>query len=55
MKVTPVKRNATLKTLIVFAAVTLLFFVLNLLFPLPDKIEYSTIITDDRNEVIHAF
>jgi penicillin-binding protein 1C len=55
MKVTPVKRNATLKTLIVFAAVTLLFFILNLLFPLPDKIEYSTIITDDRNEVIHAF
>jgi len=32
-----------------------LFFLLNLLFPLPDKIEYSTIITDSRGEVIHAF
>ncbi|MBI1782991.1 MAG: transglycosylase domain-containing protein, partial [Sphingobacteriales bacterium] len=32
-----------------------LFLVLNLLFPLPDKIEYSTIITDNKGEVIHAF
>lgn len=32
-----------------------LLFVLNLVFPLPDKIEYSTIITDNKGEVIHAF
>ena len=32
-----------------------LFFLLNWIFPLPDKIEYSTIITDDKGEVIHAF
>lgn len=33
----------------------ILFFLLNWIFPVPDKIEYSTIITDDNGEVIHAF
>jgi penicillin-binding protein 1C len=33
----------------------LLFLTFNFLFPLPDKIEYSTIITDNRNEVVNAF
>src|SRR5215212_4201081 len=33
----------------------LLFFLLNWIFPLPDKIEYSTIITDNKGTVIHAF
>src|SRR6201986_580071 len=33
----------------------LLFLLLNWIFPLPDRIEYSTIITDDKGEVIHAF
>jgi penicillin-binding protein 1C len=33
----------------------LLFIILNQLFPLPDKIGYSTIITDSKGEVIHAF
>ncbi|MFT3845141.1 MAG: penicillin-binding protein 1C [Lacibacter sp.] len=32
-----------------------LFFILNLSFPLPGSIEYSTIITDNKGEVIHAF
>ena len=31
------------------------FLLLNLLFPLPDKIDYSTTITDDKGEVIHAY
>jgi penicillin-binding protein 1C len=31
------------------------FLLLNWIFPLPDKIEYSTIITDDRGEIINAF
>ncbi|MBL0134016.1 MAG: penicillin-binding protein 1C [Chitinophagaceae bacterium] len=31
------------------------FFLLNLIFPLPDKVEYSTIITDDKGDVVHAF
>lgn len=33
----------------------LLFLLLNLVFPLPDRIEYSTIVTDDKGEVVHAF
>mgnify|MGYP002377639958 CR=1 FL=1 len=33
----------------------LMFAGIHLLFPLPDKIEYSTIITDNRGETIHAF
>jgi len=33
----------------------LLFFILNWIFPLPDKIEYSTIITDNKGEVVNAF
>ncbi|HKP32300.1 MAG TPA: penicillin-binding protein 1C [Chitinophagaceae bacterium] len=33
----------------------LLFFLLNWIFPVPDKIEYSTIITDNKGEVIHAY
>src|SRR3954468_24088263 len=37
------------------AGLFLLFLLLNWIFPLPDKIEYSTIITDDKGEVIHAF
>jgi penicillin-binding protein 1C len=32
-----------------------IFLVLHLLFPLSDKIEYSTIITDNKGEVIHSF
>src|SRR5687768_16458819 len=31
------------------------FLLLNLLFPLPPVPEYSTIITDNKNEIIHAF
>ena len=33
----------------------LVFFILHFIFPLPGQVEYSTIITDDRDEVIHAF
>lgn len=32
-----------------------LFFLLNWIFPVPDKIEYSTIITDNKGEVINAY
>jgi penicillin-binding protein 1C len=41
--------------LIVTACSLLLFFLLNLIFPLPDKIEYATIITDSKGEVVNAF
>ncbi len=36
-------------------ALLLLFFLLNWIFPVPDKIEYSVIVTDNRGEVIHAY
>ncbi len=45
-----------IKIFSISAAIALISFVaLNVLFPLPDKIEYSTIITDNKGEVIHAF
>src|SRR5215469_9460938 len=42
-------------TFIGIAGLFLLFLLLNWIFPLPDRIEYSTIITDDKGEIIHAF
>ncbi|HVM89572.1 MAG TPA: penicillin-binding protein 1C [Puia sp.] len=35
--------------------IVILFFLLNRIFPLPDQIEYSAVITDDNGDVIHAF
>jgi penicillin-binding protein 1C len=43
------------KLIISISILVLLFVLLNLIFPLPDQVEYSVIITDDRGEVIHAF
>jgi penicillin-binding protein 1C len=40
---------------IAILVLALLFFILNWLFPLPDKIEYSTIVTDNKGEVINAY
>jgi penicillin-binding protein 1C len=31
------------------------FFLLNRIFPLPDRVEYSTVITDRKGEVLHVF
>src|ERR1700722_5075581 len=54
-----VKRGSNKKLLkrgvIAVGGLFLLFVVLNWVFPLPDRIEYSTIVTDDKGEVIHAF
>lgn len=36
-------------------AAFLLFLLLNWIFPVPDNIDYSTIITDNKGEVIHAY
>ncbi len=33
----------------------LLFLLLNWIFPVPDRIDYSTVVTDNKGEVIHAF
>src|SRR5882762_6374933 len=43
------------RLLITVAALFILFFLFNWLFPVPSKIEYSAIITDNNGEVIHAF
>jgi penicillin-binding protein 1C len=43
------------RLLITISVIVILFILLNLIFPLPDKIEYSTIVTDSKGEVIHAF
>lgn len=43
------------KTGIGFLGLVLLFFLLHWIFPLPDKIEYSTIITDNKDEVVNAY
>src|SRR6185437_5835248 len=40
---------------LVLAGAFLIFLLLNWLFPLPDRIEYSTVITDDRGAVIHVY
>jgi penicillin-binding protein 1C len=48
--------NPFLKKLLITIVVTcLLFFLLSWIFPLPDKIAYSTIVTDSKGEVIHAY
>jgi penicillin-binding protein 1C len=39
---------------IAIGSLVILFFILNWVFPAPDKIEYSTIITDSKGEVINA-
>jgi penicillin-binding protein 1C len=45
-----------LKVLLISAAITvLLFFTFDKVFPLPDNVEYSTIITDKNGDIIHAF
>ena len=40
---------------IALLATFLLFLLLNWIFPLHDKIEYSTIVTDNKGEVVNAF
>ena len=43
------------RSLIVTVISFLVFFLLNRLFPLPNEIDYSTTITDDKGELINAF
>ena len=55
-KVTKQKILLLVKRLIIVSGCAfLLFLLLNYLFPLHDKIEYSTIITDNKGEVINAY
>ncbi|MEO6316012.1 MAG: penicillin-binding protein 1C [Chitinophagaceae bacterium] len=43
------------KLLLSVAALLVVFVVLSWIFPVPDKITYSTIITDNKGDVIHAY
>jgi penicillin-binding protein 1C len=48
------------KTLVKWLIITgvfffLLFLLLNWIFPLPDQVSYSTVITNDKGEVLHVF
>ncbi|MFT3936271.1 MAG: transglycosylase domain-containing protein [Chitinophagaceae bacterium] len=43
------------RLLMTVAGCFVLFLLLNWIFPVPTKIEYSTIITDGKGEVIHAY
>jgi penicillin-binding protein 1C len=54
-KITAKGKWVTKRISLTILALLLLFFLLNWIFPLPDKIEYSTIITDSKGEVIHSF
>lgn len=51
---TSIKRR-TKKLLLTLAGLVVVFFLLNWIFPVPSKIEYSTIVTDNKGEVIHAY
>jgi len=62
MKIAFVKRWSNKKLLIwwnrVFLGATglfLSFLLLNWIFPLPDRFDYSTVVLDEKGEVIHAF
>lgn len=48
-------KNICWRLLFPVIVLMILFTLINLSFPLPDKIEYSAIVTDDNDEVIHAF
>ena len=55
-KVTKQKLWLPVKRLVILAAICFLsFLLLNVVFPLPDKIEYSVTVADDRGEVVNAF
>jgi penicillin-binding protein 1C len=51
----PAVKRFFLRLTLAVVVIAVLCTAINLLFPLPDKIEYSTIVTDDKDEVVHAF
>lgn len=55
-KVTKQKLLLPVKRLVIVACIGfLLFLLLNILFPVPDQVEYSTIIKDDKGQLLNAF
>jgi len=43
------------RSILVVITLFFLFLLLNWIFPVPDNIEYSTIVTDEKGNVVHAF
>lgn len=55
-KVTRLKAFKLVKNLVMITGCSLLlFFILNFLFPLPDKVEYSVTVTGANGELVNAF
>lgn len=55
-QIPPVNKKRLLKrSALALLCGVLIFLILHIIFPLPDKVEYATVITDDKGEVIHAF
>src|ERR1700754_3376386 len=54
-KISPAVLRWTKISAISVSSVFILFLLLSWLFPLPDQVEYSTIVTDDKGEVVHAY
>src|SRR5436853_7774398 len=55
-KVTKQKLLLLVKRFVIVAAsIFLLFLLLNLLFPLPDRIDYSVTITDSRGDIVNTY
>lgn len=48
-------KKSSKKSLLIAGCIFLLFLLLNLLFPLPSKTQYSTIITDANGNVVNAY
>ena len=44
-----------LRSVVTIGFLCIVFLLLNLLFPLPDKVEYSPIVTDNKGELMHAY
>src|SRR6478735_2546622 len=51
----PSVKRLFLRLFVSVIVLAVLITLMNRLFPLPDKVEYSVIVTDDKDEVIHAF
>ena len=56
MKITRQHIKSFLKKLLITTVIIfLVFLLLNKSFPVSDNIEYSTIVTDNKGEVLHAY
>lgn len=55
MSILPTIKKIIKRAFFTLSILIIVFLLLNRIFPLPDHVEYSTIITDNKGEVMHAF